>query len=317
MRAFGDKNDSKSYMDAAKDLVILLIKYDNDDDSRNLLSLLFPLLPTRHRGSIQTMATSTRAKKSKKVSDALMNRKAEDKVQSVLFKKSTLEFKIKQESMDIQSDEGILDSKMNENEKRNALVIASELRASNQKKVKEFMSDRRSDNCAVSSGNRSFDSVIQNRMDSQVSEKGLKRSSARALSMVSTKNRIQGTTQEDDPILKTLQMAQSSSYHTQKVASIKSNVPSKLLCQICQTRTKRPLLASCGHSACASCWDSWLSRNEQCPVCRKETKRENLAHMVFQQANEEVPTLSQICCDDNEADGSESSGDELELTYGK
>ena len=313
MRAFGDQNDSKSYIVAATDLVGLLLKYDDGNSHTNLLTLFYPLLPTRHRGTIQAIATTARAKNVKKTNERLMNRKPDEKIQSVLFKRSTLQFKPNDESNDVASDENALNAVMNEHEKRNALMIASELRSSNQKRVAEFMSSRFSDDNRQNTVlNRKLHIGNKDQNSRKISNKGLKRSSARALSMVATNKRDKNEASEEDPILNTLEKAQSASFKSQKVSSIKYNAPSTLFCQICHTRMKRPLLASCGHSACQSCWDSWLNRNSQCPVCRKETKREDLAHMVFKPSDKDVPTLSQICND--EANGSESSDDELELT---
>ncbi|KAB5593036.1 hypothetical protein CTheo_3501 [Ceratobasidium theobromae] len=42
----------------------------------------------------------------------------------------------------------------------------------------------------------------------------------------------------------------------------------ELICPICCDVYVAPQITSCGHSACAPCLKSWLSRNTSCPICR-------------------------------------------------
>ena len=94
------------------------------------------------------------------------------------------------------------------------------------------------------------------------------------------------------------------------VKNIKSHAPKNLTCAICSETCREPFIAECGHLACLSCWLGWLLRSQTCMTCRKETKKESLARVVYERkagagAN---PTLSQLCQDDDD-----DSDDELEI----
>jgi hypothetical protein len=44
-------------------------------------------------------------------------------------------------------------------------------------------------------------------------------------------------------------------------------------CSVCQTRTGPWKKSSrCGHVLCASCWDAWLLRRIECPLCRAKCR---------------------------------------------
>ena len=317
MKASGDNNDSKSYIDSARELVIMLLKYE--EGNRNLLSLLYPLLPVKFRGQIQSIATVMRSKKAKSEQDKIINGTVDSKINPILFKKSTLQF-VKSDANTAASDMSVLEAKQNETEKKNALLIANELKSSAQSKVQEYMSARKrgtNRNKLTSS----MDSITRPKSSdsshaiNKVGGKGLKRSSARALHMAMVKNESQGMPSNSDPIVKSIQRAESASFRSGNVKKIKSSVPKNMICQICQNQMRRPLLATCGHSACADCWKHWLSRSNEkcCFLCRRPTNPQDLAHLIFQQSEKGLPTISQICPDQEEDSDNDSSSDELEI----
>lgn len=69
---------------------------------------------------------------------------------------------------------------------------------------------------------------------------------------------------------------------------------------------EQPLMADCGHTACADCWKVWLKRSRTCPTCRKHTTMDSLATMVFEKVGVDSSSLTQLCESD--------SDDELEIT---
>ena len=113
MKSFGDRNDSKSYLSSAKKLLHILLPFDSNG---SLLSLLYPLLPSRHRGTVQAMATSARAKQS---ATAIAAKKST--VNEVLFKESELKLKIKNERVESEKDRRLVPLGRNKDEKRLAV----------------------------------------------------------------------------------------------------------------------------------------------------------------------------------------------------
>jgi len=159
---------------------------------------------------------------------------------------------------------------------------------------------------------------------------------------------ISKTTPDTDTINRYVEQAASSPYiqptpeHevrrrelTRRIQS-NANIPSNLVCKLCFTKPKQPMLAPCGHTACHRCWTRWflseasnkatgssgVSRVRQgsCPVCREPTTMESLSHMVFHNKDaslsSQIPTLSQICptgirYDNNDGDEDDENDDEL------
>ena len=44
------------------------------------------------------------------------------------------------------------------------------------------------------------------------------------------------------------------------------------ICPICRDPVSDPHHAKCGHEACLTCWQEWLSRTLECPLCRQRTR---------------------------------------------
>ncbi|ETW08675.1 hypothetical protein H310_01205 [Aphanomyces invadans] len=47
-------------------------------------------------------------------------------------------------------------------------------------------------------------------------------------------------------------------------------------CNICLDHVKEPVVTLCGHLYCWSCLYRWISRNNQCPVCKAGVTQENV-----------------------------------------
>ena len=44
------------------------------------------------------------------------------------------------------------------------------------------------------------------------------------------------------------------------------------ICPICKDVCSDPFRAKCNHVACFDCWNAWLSRTLECPLCRQRTR---------------------------------------------
>jgi hypothetical protein len=50
-------------------------------------------------------------------------------------------------------------------------------------------------------------------------------------------------------------------------------------CVICYEKKSNILVSRCGHVGCEECWTHWLAIKQQCPVCKKETKKKRLTRL--------------------------------------
>ena len=117
------------------------------------------------------------------------------------------------------------------------------------------------------------------------------------------------STKSMDMVDRCLHQANSAAYVSRqdRIRSIKANVPKQHKCDICLKTQKEPLLAECGHSACALCWKNWLNKSNTCHKCRAITSYSSLSKMVFTKKTDtgSMPTLTQICAEEEESDDEE------------
>lgn len=327
MKSFGDKQDSTSYLRVAKELVQILLKYDPPFPG-GFPPLLYPLLPTRHRGSVQSIVASIQARQAKAKYEKQPKKVGEDTLNTVLFRKSEHAFVPKDEDeTQTKSEESAILTHLSENEKRQSLLIARDLKERALERVNSLMSTKRSmdknkqNNQTCSRNQHQYESAASRKTPRVLAPiiKNEPVASNRAKIIFATNIAKQEKEAANDPVMKSLMAAESSSYVEKQrrisASKIKANVPSGVVCTICQTKPKRPLLAKCGHSACSDCWDNWLDRlrKDSCPVCRKSTVRKDLAYMVYEKGSGEgVPTLTQMCRSDNEL-SDDGDGEGLEF----
>jgi hypothetical protein len=50
-----------------------------------------------------------------------------------------------------------------------------------------------------------------------------------------------------------------------------------LKCLICLEVAVKPHNARCGHVCCFACWDSWLERKLECPLCKSRVRKNQLS----------------------------------------
>ncbi|OTB13174.1 hypothetical protein K445DRAFT_24986 [Daldinia sp. EC12] len=87
-------------------------------------------------------------------------------------------------------------------------------------------------------------------------------------------------------------LAEGQAFFPDPMISFLIDRPKDLLCQICQTTTlsigplshspdeHTPAILPCGHLACHTCLNAWVSRNKNCPFCRKEMKYSGCGHTL-------------------------------------
>lgn len=88
------------------------------------------------------------------------------------------------------------------------------------------------------------------------------------------------STKSMDMVDRVLHQANNSAAYVSRqdrIRNIKANVPKQHKCDICQETQKEPLLAECGHSACALCWKNWLNKSNTCHQCRAITSYSSLS----------------------------------------
>lgn len=56
----------------------------------------------------------------------------------------------------------------------------------------------------------------------------------------------------------------------------KNDQVEKRKCFICFEEFKNPHNANCGHVACKECWDEWLKRKIECPICKEKVRVKHL-----------------------------------------
>ena len=305
----GDENDVRAYLVVAREMVLLLSIYDKND----LVSLLMPLLPWKHRSAVQAMAQEIRASaRIKKIKDAESDCRGGVKViQSALFRteNASLKPKVKMEPESTEAEE-------RRREKEAGLIQAEHVVQLAKKRVAEVIErsrshiDTRSD--AAQRGEKLagiLKTSTQNNASASyhISSKRAKVGAGKltqihnvACTKVSSTHSVVSVPVESDKVDKCLMLASSESFLTDSgnARRIKSNTPKGEGCTICETPMKEPMMAPCHHYACKKCWYHWLRRPQgnTCPVCREPTEKSKLSQVVFEkEAGAGVPTLSQIC----------------------
>ena len=332
MKKAGDNKDQLSYLRFAKNLIMILLKYDNvrvndsaGPEIMGLLEIFYPLIPISHRSAVRKIASELVAmKKIKDIKMAEKNRSGEEGLDRKLKKEKVASNSIK-EFQKSQRQKKLSEADpfaAEEQHKRAAsLIRAEEMNQVVKKEVKTLELNMKSTvkphpSRSVSPLHKSEQYKHRSTISRNLLHASMKK---KRKNILISPDVNQYLTQDMGEVDKCLHQASTiSNNYTPKKKCVKkkSNIPSNLVCIICDSKPKKPHLANCGHTACFSCWKQWLNRLGEgrgtCPVCRAHTDIKDLARMVFKKDVEaSTPTLSQIC---EMEEGSESeSEDELEI----
>jgi len=287
-------NDSSLSNDPTADRALL-------EDAQKVLSILrnhaiqlqlfYDLLPERHRRRMRPLVLEMdRTRDVVKAKERSTNYKGEKMVNTALFhaaSKPALRVSVKTEDPD------------SESQKELSLAISQAMEVNLQKKnrINNFQNNSKPkaqpSNPYQRTGLKEFTNKRQvNGNDNTALTKRVRNGS----SINSTKSM--------DMVDRCLHQAKSGAFVSRqdRIRNIKANVPKEHKCDICQETQKEPLLAECGHSACAVCWKNWLNKSNTCHQCRAITSYSSLSKMVFTNS---VPTLTQICAEEEESDDEE------------
>lgn len=291
LQQIGTTSAPQAYLVVVKDVINLLMK--NEKSGNELSELFLPLIPSKRRGAVQALLTEVRRleKKRSSVANSQLG-KYQDSANSSPTRKSELGNYSKKTDCPLKNQQSITKVVTGRS-------AASHMRAANSErshyKATSRLLDETNGSIPHVSGKVRKDAVIR-------------------LTKCNGSNRKLDT--GADPVdLCIRQASENTGKHlrdTKKLVSIRKlndNLPAGLLCVICETPLKEPMLADCGHSACLSCWLKWFKKSTSstgsCPVCRKPTSTDSLARMVFEKdAGAGVPTMSQMYC--SQADGEET-----------
>lgn len=308
----GEKNDTLAYLTVARQMLHLLLPYD---EKKDLVALLMPLLPTKQRPAVQLIAQELRAlMRQVKVKESMSHFDAEKAIQSALFRTPNKTFHHKENVIDVKEVEA------QRREKEISLMNAERIVKAAKNRVCDSMNlklkpDFGSNSITAQRGKK-LSVILKSSVESVLSS-SIPVSKKAKFEIDETKggfvpfDKYKCTTEthesklksDDVDIAQCLQQVSVASFLTeqctkQTLLRINTNTPKGLVCVICEEPMKHPMVAACNHYACKNCWKRWLlaAQNSTCPVCRMPTEMSKLSLMVFErQTGTGIPSLTQLC----------------------
>ncbi|CCW62310.1 unnamed protein product, partial [Phytomonas sp. EM1] len=80
-----------------------------------------------------------------------------------------------------------------------------------------------------------------------------------------------------DTVLRNRIVSKDTTFFQELVEELKKHELGKRECIICLDRVNRPAILPCGHTFCAECIEHALQLNRHCPMCKRPTKRSQVA----------------------------------------
>ncbi|KAL7540470.1 hypothetical protein ACHAXR_010584 [Thalassiosira sp. AJA248-18] len=297
----------RALLEESQKILTLLVKHEVN------LQLFFDLLPERHLRRVRALAMEMkRTQDVAKARERSSNFKGEKCVNPALFRRA------KQNHLSVRANQSSGNPEDVESQKNMAQSLSQAMSVNNQKKnrVINFQKKAESKPKPFNPYRRSAlkDSTKRNlpSMANGIATSKRVCNGASSQSQGNTNNPLESM----DIVDRCLHQANSDFVRPktrleQINSKIKAHVPKGLVCIICSEAPKEPLMAECHHSACISCWRSWLQRQNTCPVCRAPTQMKDLAKLVFaKDTGGGAPSLTQICASEDEE---ESDNEELEI----
>lgn len=308
----GDKNDTLAYLTVARQMLHLLLPYD---EKKDLVALLMPLLPTKQRPAVQVIAQELRSLvRQLKVKESMSHFDAEKAIQGALFRTTNKTFHTKENELDVKEVEA------QRQEKEISLMNAERIFKAAKNRVCDGINlklnpDFGSNSITAQRGKKLSEilkSSVERVLSSSipVSKKAkFELGTNKGCHVPFDKNKCTTETHEsklksdDVDIAQCLQQVSVASFLTEQCAKqsllrINTNTPEGLVCVICEEPMRHPMVATCNHYACKNCWKKWLlaAQNRTCPVCRMPAEMSKLSLLVFErQTGTGIPSLTQLC----------------------
>lgn len=335
MKKSEEKNDHRRYLEHAREIVDILLTYENVKVTNEgdelvglvLLSRLIRILPQRFRSQVREIASRVKAKR--KISAVKKKNKediGENGLNKAIEKKEQtqrLHMALKREAQLSYQKSSNPDDEAMRHEKMAAFARAEEINKAAKLKVEEHLKIH-------NSTKKKDPSIKINANKFTLRQKPLQTSNRQTHRTEAAKNDF--LTQDVNEIERCLRAVDKVDYvktpekqQKQRVISQKS----KFKCPICLENSDDPFITNCNHVACLNCWIKWLEEKKKgtCQVCRRKTRLRDLARVVFKKPSEntqhkkEVPltqTLNKKSESvDDESDSEDEEEEELELIPNK